>query len=169
MATYSNQEKADMHFMYGLANGNDLEAERKVKRDPLSPAFAAHFTNKFHAEIVKKGQDAKLSCEAYGERPLTILWTKDKQPLNAKLMSRYRQTETVFTNGTLSELLIESVDRSDSALFTCLARNSYGKDESNIQLIIQGTSFQKFPERFIGPVVPMNSPVEVSQIRNTVV
>ncbi|GFW88097.1 ig-like domain-containing protein [Trichonephila clavipes] len=50
----------------------------------------------------------------------------------------YRQTETVFTNGSLSELLIESVDRGDSALFTCLARNSYGKDETNIQLIIQG-------------------------------
>ncbi|GBM50350.1 hypothetical protein AVEN_208956-1 [Araneus ventricosus] len=28
MATYSNQEKADMPFMYGLATGNDLEAER---------------------------------------------------------------------------------------------------------------------------------------------
>ncbi|GBN64510.1 hypothetical protein AVEN_114428-1 [Araneus ventricosus] len=28
MATYSNQEKADMHFMYGFAKGNDLEAER---------------------------------------------------------------------------------------------------------------------------------------------
>ncbi|GBM85314.1 hypothetical protein AVEN_95935-1 [Araneus ventricosus] len=61
MATYNNQEKADMRFMYGLANGNDLEAERLyrqrfprstwqtkncssdcigvcVKRDPLSPA-----------------------------------------------------------------------------------------------------------------------------------
>ncbi|CAL1295381.1 unnamed protein product, partial [Larinioides sclopetarius] len=103
----------------------------------LTVHVSAHFNTKFHAEIVKKGQDAKLSCEAFGERPLTILWTKDKQPLNAKLMARYRQTETVFTNGTLSELLIESVDRSDSALFTCLARNSYGKDESNIQLIIQ--------------------------------
>ncbi|GFS81552.1 down syndrome cell adhesion molecule-like protein 1 homolog, partial [Nephila pilipes] len=104
----------------------------------LTVHVAAHFTNKFHAEIVKKGQDAKLSCQAYGERPLTILWTKDRQPLNAKLLSRYRQTETVFTNGSLSELLIESVDRGDSALFTCLARNSYGKDETNIQLIIQG-------------------------------
>ncbi|GBM32118.1 hypothetical protein AVEN_11908-1 [Araneus ventricosus] len=28
MATYSNQEKAGMHFMYGVANGNALEAER---------------------------------------------------------------------------------------------------------------------------------------------
>ncbi|GBO04535.1 hypothetical protein AVEN_23795-1 [Araneus ventricosus] len=28
MATHSNQEKADMPFMYGLANGNNLEAKR---------------------------------------------------------------------------------------------------------------------------------------------
>ncbi|GBN93875.1 hypothetical protein AVEN_68607-1 [Araneus ventricosus] len=32
MAKYSNQEKADMHFMYGLANGNDLEAERLYRK-----------------------------------------------------------------------------------------------------------------------------------------
>ncbi|KAG8187488.1 hypothetical protein JTE90_027213 [Oedothorax gibbosus] len=107
----------------------------------LAVHVAAHFTNKFHAEIVKKGDDAKLSCQAYGERPLNILWTKDRQPLNAKAMTRYRQAETVFTNGSLSELLIEAADRGDSALFTCLASNSYGKDETNIQLIIQGKLF----------------------------
>ncbi|GBM81166.1 hypothetical protein AVEN_205872-1 [Araneus ventricosus] len=28
MATYSNQEEADMHFMYGLVNGNASEADR---------------------------------------------------------------------------------------------------------------------------------------------
>ncbi|GBL95053.1 hypothetical protein AVEN_188803-1 [Araneus ventricosus] len=32
MATYSNQEKADMHFMCGLANGNALEAERLYRQ-----------------------------------------------------------------------------------------------------------------------------------------
>ncbi|GBN69317.1 hypothetical protein AVEN_175128-1 [Araneus ventricosus] len=32
MATYSNQEKAGMHFMYGLANGNALEAERLYRQ-----------------------------------------------------------------------------------------------------------------------------------------
>ncbi|XP_071041968.1 cell adhesion molecule Dscam1 isoform X3 [Parasteatoda tepidariorum] len=103
----------------------------------LTVHVAAHFTNKFHAEIVKKGQEAKLSCQAYGERPLNIAWTKDKQTLNTKSITRYRLTETVFSNGSLSELLIDLVDRGDSALFTCLATNSYGKDETNIQLIIQ--------------------------------
>lgn len=51
--------------------------------------MAAHFTTKFHAEIVKKGQDATLTCQAFGERPLTIVWTKDRQELNAKLLNRY--------------------------------------------------------------------------------
>ncbi|GBO14990.1 hypothetical protein AVEN_77152-1 [Araneus ventricosus] len=32
MAAYSNQEKADMHFMDGLANGNALEAERLYRQ-----------------------------------------------------------------------------------------------------------------------------------------
>ncbi|GBL92996.1 hypothetical protein AVEN_54634-1 [Araneus ventricosus] len=32
IATYSNQKKADMHFVYGLANGNDLEAERLYRQ-----------------------------------------------------------------------------------------------------------------------------------------
>ncbi|GBL98009.1 hypothetical protein AVEN_126898-1 [Araneus ventricosus] len=32
MATNSNQEKVDMHFMYGLADGNDLEAERLYRQ-----------------------------------------------------------------------------------------------------------------------------------------
>ncbi|GBM67780.1 hypothetical protein AVEN_181665-1 [Araneus ventricosus] len=32
MATYSHREKADMHFMYGVANGNDLEAERLYRQ-----------------------------------------------------------------------------------------------------------------------------------------
>ncbi|GBO20444.1 hypothetical protein AVEN_195796-1 [Araneus ventricosus] len=32
MATYSNQEKADMHFMYGLGNRNALEAEILYRR-----------------------------------------------------------------------------------------------------------------------------------------
>ncbi|GBL94770.1 hypothetical protein AVEN_244752-1 [Araneus ventricosus] len=32
MATYSNQEKVDMHFMYSIANGNALEAERLYRQ-----------------------------------------------------------------------------------------------------------------------------------------
>lgn len=38
-------------------------------------------------------------------------------------------------------LHIKSADRSDSALYTCTALNAYGKDEYNIQVILQGMNF----------------------------
>ncbi|GBM36178.1 hypothetical protein AVEN_138936-1 [Araneus ventricosus] len=47
MAAYSNQEKADMHFMYDRANGNDLAAiksafpEKTRDRPKIVPAIAS--------------------------------------------------------------------------------------------------------------------------------
>lgn len=38
----------------------------------------------------------------------------------------------------LSELHVVGIERSDSALFTCMAMNAYGDDETNIQVIVQG-------------------------------
>lgn len=46
--------------------------------------------------------------------------------------------ETLFNEGMASELLIESVERSDSALYECVTRNAYGDDETVIQVIVQG-------------------------------
>ena len=40
--------------------------------------------------------------------------------------------------GVTSEVHIQSADRRDSSLFTCVAQNAYGKDEMNIQIIVQG-------------------------------
>lgn len=40
--------------------------------------------------------------------------------------------------GVTSEVFIQSADRRDSSLFTCVAENSFGKDEMNIQIIVQG-------------------------------
>lgn len=37
-----------------------------------------------------------------------------------------------------SILRVTSVGRVDSALYTCLASNIYGQDDTNIQLIVQG-------------------------------
>ena len=45
-------------------------------------------------------------------------------------------------------LRINSLDRRDSALFTCSASNAYGKDEYNVQLILQGKSFSVWTTRF---------------------
>ena len=43
-----------------------------------------------------------------------------------------------MTDGVKSELLIRNSDRRDGGLYTCLASNSFGRDDTNIQLIVQG-------------------------------
>lgn len=51
---------------------------------------------------------------------------------------RYDLTETVLGGGTTSALTIRRADRRDSALYTCIAANAFGRDDTNIQLIMQG-------------------------------
>ena len=40
--------------------------------------------------------------------------------------------------GVHSSLSIKTTDRSDSAVYTCVATNSFGSADTNINLIIQG-------------------------------
>ncbi|XP_067138802.1 cell adhesion molecule Dscam1-like isoform X2 [Centruroides vittatus] len=122
------------YYLCQASNGIDSGLSKVIK---LDVHIAAHFKSKFHAEIAKKGEDAKLKCEAFGERPLTVVWLKDKQPLDITENVRYNLQETVFNNATISELILYTAGRSDSALFTCIVSNSFGRDETNIQLLIQ--------------------------------
>ncbi|GBM43308.1 hypothetical protein AVEN_220834-1 [Araneus ventricosus] len=56
METYSNQEKADMHFMYGLANGNDLEAERlQRQRFPRRHVTDRKMLERLHRRLCETG------------------------------------------------------------------------------------------------------------------
>ncbi|KAM7292980.1 Down syndrome cell adhesion molecule homolog, partial [Ixodes scapularis] len=50
---------------------------------------------------------------------------------------KYELVETIQTTGVTSEILIRQTDRRDSALFTCVATNNFGHDDTNIQLIVQ--------------------------------
>lgn len=42
------------------------------------------------------------------------------------------------SSGGLSSMIIEKLEKKDSALFTCTSRNDYGEDSKNIQLTVQG-------------------------------
>ncbi|XP_076361336.1 cell adhesion molecule Dscam1-like isoform X2 [Tachypleus tridentatus] len=100
---------------------------------------AAHFKRSFQSHIWKKDETAKLQCEAHGESPLQISWSKDNQPINFATNARYEVTEERNEeHGTLtSYMTIHSLNRHDSVIFTCLTKNSFGSDETKIQIIIQ--------------------------------
>uniref|UniRef100_A0A146KTM2 Down syndrome cell adhesion molecule-like protein Dscam2 n=1 Tax=Lygus hesperus TaxID=30085 RepID=A0A146KTM2_LYGHE len=57
--------------------------------------------------------------------------------LDPKNDARYTIREEILPNGVLSDLSIRATGREDSALFTCVATNSFGSDDSSINLIVQ--------------------------------
>ncbi|GFR20780.1 down syndrome cell adhesion molecule-like protein 1-like protein, partial [Trichonephila clavata] len=89
------------------------------------------------AETVRRGEKVVVKCQAFGDRPITITWKKDGQLLDKQAEKKYTIDETMTDEGITSEVHIQSADRRDSSLFTCLAENSFGKDEMNIQIIVQ--------------------------------
>lgn len=72
---------------------------------------------------------------------MTFTWQKDKQALDFIQGKRF-SVQTLPNNQSQSiggsELRIDHTTRHDSALYTCEARNEFGIDGTNIQLIVQG-------------------------------
>ncbi|XP_054706600.1 cell adhesion molecule DSCAML1-like [Uloborus diversus] len=134
LVIHSVEEDDDGHYLCQATNGIGQGLSKVIQ---LSVHVAAHFKSKFKPETVRKGEDARLVCEAIGDRPLQITWLKDKQTFEPQTDLRYELTDTVLGSGTTSELTIRRADRRDSALYTCIAANTFGQDDTNIQLIMQ--------------------------------
>ena len=78
-----------------------------------------------------------LSCEAKGEKPIGILWNMNNKRLDSQVDPRYTVREETITDGWMSTISIKRTERGDSALFTCVATNAFGSDDTSINLIIQ--------------------------------
>ncbi|RWS28626.1 cell adhesion molecule-like protein, partial [Leptotrombidium deliense] len=99
-----------------------------------------HFDKNFEVIKVQKGQRAQFKCDAVGDPPILVSWAKDRvsfTAFNAKT-SKYVLNEQMTPEGLSSHITIDFVEVSDSAFFTCAASNPFGKDEKNIQLLVQG-------------------------------
>ncbi|XP_054713433.1 cell adhesion molecule Dscam2-like [Uloborus diversus] len=103
----------------------------------LKVHVAAHFKDKFKAFTLTKGQSALLNCRAIGEKPLTISWQKDRHPFNPSFEPRYAFEERIYSEGMEATIKISGATRKDSSLFTCIAQNTYGKDDTNFQIVVQ--------------------------------
>ena len=128
----------------------------------LAVKIPAHFREEFRVETVAKSSPLVITCEAIGDKPLFVSWKKDGQSFAVNPLSRvqstlldsssssssssgavisdkrYVITETITDQGLTSQIKVESADRRDSSLYTCLASNAYGSDEINLQVIVQG-------------------------------
>ena len=61
-------------YLCEAGNGVGAELSRVVR---LTVHIKAHFKKAFETVRVHRGEHLKISCEAYGERPMSIAWNKD--------------------------------------------------------------------------------------------
>ncbi|CAL4123552.1 unnamed protein product, partial [Meganyctiphanes norvegica] len=95
------------------------------------PWFPNH---KQHNQVIV-GDTATLSCEAQGDAPLTLIWTKDSTPL--PIMARYDISERELDTGRVSELTLHSAHISDSGKYICTATNAHGSMTTEFHLKVQ--------------------------------
>ncbi|XP_034950759.1 Down syndrome cell adhesion molecule-like protein Dscam2 isoform X24 [Chelonus insularis] len=103
----------------------------------ISVQAPPHFDIKLRNQTARRGEPAVLQCEAQGEKPIGIVWNMNNKRLDPKSDSRYTIREEILANGVLADLSIKRTERSDSALFTCVATNAFGSDDTSINMIVQ--------------------------------
>ncbi|XP_076325900.1 cell adhesion molecule Dscam1-like [Tachypleus tridentatus] len=128
-------EKSDEGF-YMCQAANEMESGLSTVIR-LHVKVPAYFTNKFKAETIQKGKLLCITCKMFGDHPLRVQWKKDGKHLDLRFNRRYDITRTLTDDGMSSQLQVQSADRRDSSLYTCVGSNSYGKDEMNIQVMVQ--------------------------------
>lgn len=83
-----------------------------------------------------------LQCSTYTAtsplQPIGIVWNMNNKRLEPKSDPRYTIREEILPGGVMSGLSIRRTERDDSALFTCVATNAFGSDDTSINMIVQG-------------------------------
>ena len=86
--------------------------------------------------ILPTGSQLLLHCEASGDPPLSIRWTKSDRVLDDV---RFRQLSISSPkNNQILELNVSRVEVGDGGVYICLATNAFGSDATHIRLIVKG-------------------------------
>ncbi|XP_067994895.1 obscurin-like protein 1 [Melanerpes formicivorus] len=89
------------------------------------------------AITVQSGSDAVLSCQITGDPPPSILWEKDKTPVEPS--SRFH----VEAKGNLYSLLVSCTIPQDSGIYVCKAKNCVGETYAAATLKVESGESQE--------------------------
>lgn len=135
-----NAEKSDEgEYLCEASNGigSILSASTSVK-----VRAAPNFVQSFEVIRAKEGERALLVCDVFGDEPIKIVWSREGKVLSNSFTSTSKHVteESTGKDGTsrTGKLFVDNVKVSDSSLYICTASNPYGKDQKNVQLLIQG-------------------------------
>ncbi|XP_063631935.1 cell adhesion molecule Dscam2-like [Cydia splendana] len=83
----------------------------------------------------KLGQQVTIECQAKGDDPIRIMWTRNEKPINP-LTQRVKISEAKTDEGITSVLELLQTETSDAALYQCRAGNPFGADVYSVYLNI---------------------------------
>ncbi|XP_022253159.1 Down syndrome cell adhesion molecule-like protein Dscam2 isoform X3 [Limulus polyphemus] len=93
-------------------------------------------TNDEVAEV-KKSEEVVLTCSIYGDDPLAVFWTKNRNTIYTYNTLRYKITEQELGSKKIATLRINPAAREDSGEFGCTASNPYGKHSKIFNVIVK--------------------------------
>lgn len=74
------ERKDSGHFLCEAENGVGSHLSSLVK---LSVHIKPHFKTNFQVIKVKKGETLKIQCLAFGDKPITLEWIKDRNDIHS--------------------------------------------------------------------------------------
>ncbi|KAI1289751.1 Down syndrome cell adhesion molecule-like protein 1 -like protein [Halotydeus destructor] len=119
-----------------VSNENGVVLRKTIK---VSVVVPAKFETKFAMITGKRGESVKLECPAQGDQPLSVTWMKDNVSFDKRGGDTYEIFDQMLDKGMNSELILRSVERKDSAIYKCTAKNDFGTDERTIKLVVLET------------------------------
>ena len=128
------QKGHEGYYLCKASNGIGTGISAVAKIDVQAPPS---FEIKKRTQTALISDNTVLQCEAKGEKPIGVLWNMNNRRLDANVDNRYTIREEILADGVLSTISIKRAERGDSALFTCVATNAFGSDDTSINLIIE--------------------------------
>ncbi|XP_049782628.1 Down syndrome cell adhesion molecule-like protein Dscam2 [Schistocerca cancellata] len=120
------------HYLCEASNNISVGLSAVVQLTVHAPV---RFKSRSHREMVRKSGTAVLRCEATGDLPITLSWRKEGSPI--EMQSHMSMKNITSNKGLTSELTIQHVRSGDGGIYSCLALNEYGHDQTTIHLLIQ--------------------------------
>lgn len=82
-----------------------------------------------------------LRCEALGDLPLHVSWSRPGLQQGASLTGRTSERRTPSgVAGVASELRLSGLSRDQQGAYHCHASNDFGQDEAIVHLAVKGES-----------------------------
>ncbi|XP_049771830.1 Down syndrome cell adhesion molecule-like protein Dscam2 [Schistocerca cancellata] len=134
LVIYNTRPEDSGYYMCQASNGVGVALSKVIY---LTVHVPARFSKQFQNVTAPKGSSAIINCTAEGDTPVSIKWYHGGEEINMELDSRMTISEDNIEKGSSSILIFKNVDREDTSLFVCVAKNKYGTDHSEMWLVVQ--------------------------------